>query len=161
MNIYASRTGTALEDNTPSTPWDVDAWADTRVQAPKTTQIVHRNDAGAAAAMDIGRPVADNRRELAISCAPAEALQQQFEHLHPEFIVIHDIATRSSRQLLRGIAEEAGRPMQQLAMRRQGFGTSVATIDFIEVLVGEQQLMRIYSTDVDDAPDAADRKSVV
>jgi hypothetical protein len=159
MNIYASRTGTALEDNAASTPWDVDAWADTRVQAPKTTQLVHRSDVGVNVA-DIGRPVSYTRRELSISCAPGEALQQQFEHLHPEFMVIHDVATRSSRQLLRGIAEAAGRPMQQLALRRQGFGTSVATIDFVEVPVGTQQLMRIYSTDMDDAPDASARHAV-
>ena len=33
---------------------------------------------------EIGRQIGGNERELFVSCAPAEALQQQFEHLQPE-----------------------------------------------------------------------------
>ena len=35
---------------------------------------------------DIGRQTGANERELFVSCDPAQAMQQQFEHLQPEFI---------------------------------------------------------------------------
>ena len=51
-------------------------------------------DAPPAYRQEIGRPVGNDVRELFVACAPGEALQQQFEHLHPEFIAVHDLATR-------------------------------------------------------------------
>ena len=53
---------------------------------------------------EIGRQVGANERELFVSCAPPEALQQQFDHVNPEYIAVHDIGTTSSRRLLTGIA---------------------------------------------------------
>jgi len=108
-----------------------------------------------AAQQDIGRLVENHVRELFVSCAPGEALQQQFEHLRPDFIAVHDMGTRSSRQLLRGIAAACSRPVHKLMLRRQGQGTPLASIDYVDVPLAAQQVLRLYSTDVADTSDAA------
>lgn len=161
MSNYTSRDGSPYADQPPSTSSENDGWESTRAQTALATQIMSREDEGRSAQrQDIGRPVGNNVRELFVSCAPGEALQQQFEHLHPEFIAVHDLATRSSRQLLRGIAAASNRPVQKLVLRRQGYGTPLATLDFVEVPVSPQDLLRIYSTDVDDTTDATARHAV-
>ena len=101
-----------------------DAWAATRAQTALATQLLEdESDYLATEKEEIGRQIGGNERELFVSCAPAEALQQQFEHLQPEFIAVHDIATSSSRKLLTGIAAASGRAVQKLVIRRQGYGT--------------------------------------
>ena len=85
----------------PGTP---EAWQATRAQTALATQILRDTDDDATADKEIGRPVGSNERELFVSCAPPEALQQQIDHLHPEFIAVHDVGTTSSRRLLAGIA---------------------------------------------------------
>jgi hypothetical protein len=71
-----------------------DAWASTRAHTALATQLLpDENDYLAGEKDEIGRQIGGNERELFVSCAPAEALQQQFDHLHPEFIAVHDIAT--------------------------------------------------------------------
>ncbi len=127
-----------------------EAWQATRAQTSLATQfLTDEDDYLAPEKLDIGRQTGTNERELFVSCAPAEALQQQFEHLHPEFIAIHDIATASSRKLLVGIAAASGRAMQKLTIRRQGYGTSLASIEFIELPTADGSLLRVYSTEVD------------
>ncbi len=127
-----------------------EAWQATRAQTSLATQFLGDEDAYLAPEKsDIGRQTGTNERELFVSCAPAEALQQQFEHLHPEFITIHDIATNSSRKLLLGIATASGRLMQKLTIRRQGYGTPLATLEFIELPTADGSLLRVYSTEVD------------
>lgn len=156
MSIHSSRTGTPFADTTASSSAEDDGWESTRAQTALATQVMTRDDVAVVAhRQDIGRPVGNQVRELFVSCAPGEALQQQFEHLHPEFIAIHDLATRSSRQLLRGIAAASSQPVQKLTLRRQGQGTPLATIDFIDVPIAPQQLLRLYSTEIDDSADAA------
>jgi hypothetical protein len=96
-----------------------DAWAATRAHTTLATQILpDENDYLASVKDEIGRQIGGNERELFVSCAPAEALQQQFEHLQPEFIAVHDLATASSRKLLAGIAAASGRSVQKLVIRR-------------------------------------------
>ena len=114
-----------------------------------TQFLTDEDDYLAPGKSDIGRQTGANERELFVSCAPAEALQQQFEHLHPEFIAIHDIATNSSRKLIVGIATASGRAMQKLTIRRQGYGTALATLEFIELPTADGSLLRVYSTEVD------------
>jgi hypothetical protein len=127
-----------------------EAWQATRAQTSLATQfLTDEDDYLAPEKTDIGRQTGSNERELFVSCAPAEALQQQFEHLHPEFIAIHDIATNSSRKLLVGIAAASGRAMQKLTIRRQGYGTPLATLEFIELPTADGSLLRVYSTEVD------------
>ena len=137
----------AAPSRAPSAP---EAWQATRAQTSLATQfLTDEDDYLAPEKSDIGRQTGSNERELFVSCAPAEALQQQFEHLHPEFIAIHDIATASSRKLLAGIAAASGRAMQKLTIRRQGYGTPLATLEFIELPTADGSLLRVYSTEVD------------
>ena len=140
-------TQAAAAARAPSAP---EAWQATRAQTSVATQfLTDEDDYLAPEKIDIGRQTGTNERELFVSCAPAEALQQQFEHLHPEFIAIHDIATASSRKLLVGIAAASGRAMQKLTIRRQGYGTPLATLEFIELPTADGSLLRVYSTEVD------------
>ena len=156
MSIYSSRTGNPDADYRETAPMENDGWESTRAQTALATQVMNHEDLERNAALqDIGRPVDDHVRELFVSCAPGEALQQQFEHLHPEFIAIHDLGTRSSRQLLRGIAAACSRPVHKLMLRRQGHGTPLASIDYVDVPIAAQKVLSLYSTDVADTTDSA------
>ena len=127
-----------------------DAWASTRAHTALATQLLpDENDYLAGEKDEIGRQIGGNERELFVSCAPAEALQQQFDHLQPEFIAVHDIATSSSRKLLAGIAAASGRAVQKLVIRRQGYGTALATLEFVELPTADNQSLRLYTTEAD------------
>jgi hypothetical protein len=128
-----------------------DEWQSTRAETAVPTQVQHRDeDESDPAQRDIGRPVGPTQRELFVSCDPAEAMQQQLDHLQPEYIALHDIGTSSSRKLLAGVAAASGRPVQKLVIRRQGFGTPLATLEFVDfpAPAGESSL-RLYTTETD------------
>jgi hypothetical protein len=123
-----------------------DGWQATRAQ----TQLARsEEDYLASEQKDVGRPVGENQRELFVSCDAGPAMQQQFEHLTPEFIAIHDVATHSSRKLLAGIAAASKGAVQKLSIRRQGYGNTLATLEFVELPTAEGQTLRIYSTEAD------------
>jgi hypothetical protein len=103
----------------------------------------------AAEVRDIGRQINANDRELFVSCDPALAMQQQFEHLNPEFIAVHDIGTNSSRKLLAGVAAASGRSIQKLFIRRQGYGTPLATLEYVELPTTDGSSLRMYTTETD------------
>lgn len=126
-------------------------WEPTRAQSMMATQIMRDADEAEddTTARDIGRPVGDNVRELFVSCGPAEALRQQFEILHPGFIAVHDVGTALSRKLLAGIAAASGRSVQRLVIRRQGYGTPLATLEFIEWPTAQGTALRLYTTEAD------------
>ena len=128
-----------------------DAWQSTRAQTSLATQFLGNEDDYLAPdkKQDIGRQTGVNERELFVSCAPDLAMQQQFEHLHAEFIAVHDIATASSRRLLVGIAAASGRAVQKLVIRRQGYGTALATLEFVELPTADGSSLRMYSTEAD------------
>jgi hypothetical protein len=128
-----------------------DAWQSTRAQTSLATQfLTDENDYLASEKQqDIGRQTSVNERELFVSCAPDLAMQQQFEYLQPEFVAVHDIATASSRKLLVGIAAASGRAVQKLVIRRQGGGTALATLEFVELPTADGSSLRMYSTEVD------------
>jgi hypothetical protein len=107
---------------------------------------------------EIGRVTGPNELELFVSSDAALALRQQFERVHPEFIVVHDIGTTSSRKLLRGLAAASGRSLQKLAIRRQGYGQALATLFFLELPATNGQTLRMYTTQVE--TDAATRKGM-
>jgi hypothetical protein len=138
----------------PSTPTDRadddDGWQATRAEASVATQIQPReeDEADSDSRADIGRQINPTQRELFVSCDPAEAMQQQFDHLQPEYIALHDVGTQSSRKLLAGVAAASGRQVQKLVIRRQGYGTPLATLEFIDFPAGKQTL-RIYTTEAD------------
>ncbi len=131
----------------------VDAWQSTRAQTALATQLFEdQDDYLAAQQREIGRHTGANEHEMFVSCDPAQALQQQFEHLRPDFIAVHDVATTSSHKLLAGIAAASGRAPQRLVIRRQGYGTALATLEFIELPTTDQRALRVYSTRVDADP---------
>jgi len=133
----------------PSGGVDDDGWQATRAETAVPTQVQPREeDEVGTESPDIGRQINPNQRELFVSCDPAEAMQQQFDHLQPEFIALHDIGTSSSRKLLAGVAAASGRSVQKLVIRRQGYGTPLATLEFIDFPSGNQSL-RIYTTEAD------------
>ena len=127
-----------------------DAWADTSAHTALATQLFTDEAKYLAGEHeDIGRQIGNNEHELFVSCAPAEALQQQLEHRRPEFIAVHDIATASSRKLIAGIAAASGRTVQKLVVRRQGYGTALATLEFIDLPTADSQGLRLYTTEAD------------
>jgi hypothetical protein len=98
---------------------------------------------------DVGRVVGSGVRELFISCEIGDALQQQFEHLRPTCIVLHDLGCTVSRRLLAAVAAASGQQVERLVVRRQGFGTIVATLEYIDCATTYGKPMRLYSTDAD------------
>lgn len=135
-----------------------EAWEATRQQTGMATQLMRdKEDYLADAYKHVGRQVSQSQWELFVACEPAEAMQQQFEAHQPEYIVLHDIGTQSSRRMLAGLATAAGRPVHQLHIRRQGLGMPLARIEFMELVVKpDQPPLRLYSTEVD--ADTAQRK---
>ena len=125
-------------------------WEATRAQSMLATQIMSADaDEAAAGRRDIGRLVGNDEHELFVSCAPAEALLQQFDVLHPEFIAVHDLGCAISRRLLAGVAAVSQRRVQRLVIRRQGHGTALATLQFIEWSVAGSATIRLYTTEID------------
>lgn len=123
-----------------------EAWQATRAQ----TQVARDEDAYLETEQkDIGRLVGDHLHELFVTCDAGPAMQQQFEHLYPEFIAIHDVATHSSRKLLAGIAAASKGAVQKLVIRRQSYGNTLATLEFVELPTAEGKALRIYSTEAD------------
>lgn len=98
---------------------------------------------------DIGRAVGNQTRELFVSCEVGDALQQQFDHLQPSYIALHDLACHAASHLLQAVAAAAGRPVQRLVIRRQGYGTTLASLEFVDCPTSHQSVVRIYSTDAD------------
>lgn len=119
---------------------------------PPTQFAPNRDDYLDEAALDVGRQTRAGEHELFVSCNPAPAMQQQFEHLRPEFIAVHDAATASSRKLLSSLASASGRATQKLVIRRQGYGTALATIHFVELPSSIGTKLRMYSTDCETEP---------
>ncbi|HJV64022.1 MAG TPA: hypothetical protein VJ743_23940 [Albitalea sp.] len=135
-----------LSASNPAGHAPAEAWQATRAQ----TQLARdEDDYLATGQQDIGRSVGPNQRELFVSCDAGPAMQQQFEHLLPEFIALHDVATHSSRKLLAGIAAASKGDVQKLLIRRQGYGTTLATLEYVELPTSEGGRLRIYSTEVD------------
>lgn len=142
--------GSSWDDEMPRTPGTPEAWQATRAQTALATQIMrHEEDEGVDEKREIGRQVGTNERELFVSCDPALAMQQQFEHLNPEFIAVHDIGTTSSRKLLAGVAAASQRAVQKLYIRRQGYGTPLATLEYVELPTTDGSSLRMYTTEAD------------
>ena len=131
----------------PETP---EAWQATRAQTALATQVMRdSDDERDPLSREIGRQVGANERELFVSCAPAEALQQQIDHVHPDYIAVHDIGTTSSRRLLAGIAAASKRAVQKLHIRRQGYGTSLATLEYVELPTADGSRLLMFTTEVE------------
>jgi hypothetical protein len=134
------------------------AWEATRQQAGVATQVMQDSTSDVPRAQQqVGRRISDAQWELFVACEAAEALQQQFETLQPEYVVLHDIGTQSSRRMLQGLAAAMQRPVHQLHIRRQGVGMPLARLEFVELPVGaDQPPLRLYTTETD--ADTAQRR---
>ncbi len=134
------------------------AWEATRQQASMATQVMTDSTSELPKSQQqVGRRVSDAQWELFVACEAAEALQQQFETLQPEYAVLHDVGTQSSRRMLQGLAAAMQRPVHQLHIRRQGVGMPLARLEFVELPVGaDQPPLRLYTTETD--ADTAQRR---
>jgi len=131
---------------------EAEAWQATRSQTNIATQIAgDENDylASQADVGNIGRHVGGDQHELFVSCAPAEALQQQLAHLRPDYIALHDLGTASTRKLLASVAAASQRSLQKLVIRRQGYGTPLAALEFLDLPTGDGSSLRLYTTETD------------
>jgi hypothetical protein len=130
---------------------DDENWEATRQQPGLATQLMRDKDEYLAQAQQhVGRQVGQSQWELFVVIDPAEALQQQFDLLKPEYIALHDIGTVSSRRMLTGLAAATGRPVHQLHIRRQGLGMPLARLEFVELPVAPgQPVLRLYTTEID------------
>lgn len=132
------------------------AWQATR-QVGAATQVMSRDSTAEETKTGIGRRVSDSQWELFVACEPADALQQEFEGAQPDFVVLHDVGTQSSRRILQGLAAAMQRPLHQLHIRRQGVGMPLARLEFIELPVGpDQGAVRLYTSETD--ADTAQRR---
>lgn len=126
-----------------------ESWEPTRQQTNVATQLMRDKD-DYLAQRQVGREVTPSQWEMFVVIDPAEALQQQFELLKPEYIALHDVGTVSSRRMLSGLAAATGRPVHQLHIRREGLGMALAKLEFIELPVAaDQQPLRLYTTEID------------
>lgn len=132
-------------------PRDEEVWEATRQQSSIATQVMRdKDDYLSQAGRSVGRQVGQSQWEMFVVVDPTEALQQQFDLLHPEFIALHDIGTQSSRRMLAGLAAASGRPVHQLHIRRQGLGMPLARLEFVELPVApDQPPLRLYTTEID------------
>jgi hypothetical protein len=135
-------------------------WQSTRVETQVATRFLGDKDSylEESGPRDIGRQTAPDTRELFVSCDPAPALEQQFELLKPAFIAVHELGTHSALRLLTGIATAAQKPVQKLHIRRQGFGTTLATLTYVEIPTADGTALRLFVTDSE--ADGASRRAI-
>jgi hypothetical protein len=116
---------------------------------PMATQLLQHESDYLDDRPDIGRAIGEGVRELFISTEPATALRQQFEFRQTRFIALHDLNCVTSRKLLAGVATSFGRPVHRLELRRHGYGTTFASIEFVDCPSTLGMSVRLYATDID------------
>ena len=130
-------------------------WAATRPSDGSHTAIMDEEDEYLSGhPRDIGRPVGGDTWELFVSCDAAEALRQQFVHLESRHIALHDLGDTHSRQFLRQLAAFGCSPVQRLVIRQQGYGTTLACIEYVTFTDQGGEKTRLYSTAADSTPSA-------
>jgi hypothetical protein len=123
------------------------------------TQIVSDREAYLGQSQnDIGRRISDDRVELFIAADIAGSLQAQFVRMQPAFIALHDLGGSASLRLMASLAEATGGKVQQLVIRRQGHGVSLAVLQFVEIERPQETPVRLYSTEI--SADGATRNQV-
>lgn len=126
---------------------------------PATQWLRSTEDFLDARGHDIGRPVGPVTRELFVSCDAAQALQLQFEHTPFPYVALHEIACSAARPLLQSISLATGQAVQQLVIRRQGYGTTLASLAYLDCPAGEGERLRLYATQADQA-DSGQRQAL-
>jgi hypothetical protein len=123
------------------------------------TQIVSDREAYLGQSQnDIGRRISDDRVELFIAADIASSLQAQFVRMQPGFVALHDLGGSASLRLMASLAEATGGKVQQLVIRRQGHGVSLAVLQFVEIERPQETPVRLYSTEI--SADGATRNQV-
>jgi hypothetical protein len=100
---------------------------------------------------DIGHRMGPDLLEMFVAGHPAVAVDATLQRLKPEFIALHDLGCRSSEPTVAAIAAAAARPVQRLALRREGPGVRLAVLHFVELPLGDGRSIRLYSTAVEAA----------
>ncbi|MCU0774544.1 MAG: hypothetical protein MUC74_08545 [Ideonella sp.] len=142
-------------DSTPpvSTPLAAGGWFSPGGLADPATRMVRdEEDYLDNENRDVGRRLSESEHELFVSCDAAQALHQQFEHLRPEYIALHDIGAPMSRRLLAGVAAASQRKLQRLTIRRQGQGAPLARLEFLELNAADGRIVRLYTTETEADP---------
>lgn len=100
---------------------------------------------------DLGKQVSPTLRELFVVCDPSEALRQHFELGVAPFVLLHDLGTGAGRAFLQGLSERSGWRLQTLSIRRQGFGTVLASLSYLDCPLAAGHL-RVYLAEVQAEP---------
>jgi hypothetical protein len=138
-----------LADSRPATGSAVQTDDESGLDAAQATQLLQYESDYLDDRPDIGRAIGEGVRELFISTEPAIALEQQFEFRRPSFIALHDLNCTTSRKLLAGVAASFNRPVHRLEIRRHGYGTTFASIEYVDCPSSPGTAVRLYATDID------------
>lgn len=133
-----------------SSPWSAPPRRPSRDELlSPSTQIVADRDAYLGQGRnDVGRRIADDQVELFVAGDAAASLQRELEQHSPDFITLHDIGASASLRLLTSLAGAAGARVQRLTIRRQGHGVALAAVQFVEVPLASNAVLRVYSTEI-------------
>ncbi|WP_374591511.1 hypothetical protein [Aquabacterium sp.] len=123
-----------------------DPWSEATQLA---TEIMDHSASEASEGRDLGKKVSEHVRELFVVCDPAEALRQHFELGVTPFLALHDLGTGKSRDYLAALSQASGWPLRRLHIRRQGFGTTLASLHYIDCPAQNQRALRIYASDAE------------
>lgn len=113
------------------------------------TEIMDDSASTRSEGRDLGKQVSEHVRELFVVCDPAEALRQHFELGVAPFLAVHDLGTGKSRDYLAALSKASGWPLRRLHIRRQGFGTVLATLHYLECPAQQQPALRLYASDAE------------
>jgi hypothetical protein len=113
------------------------------------TEILDDSPREASEGRDLGKKVSEHVRELFVVCDPAEALRQHFELGVAPFLAVHDLGTGKSRDFLAALSQASGWPLRRLHIRRQGFGTTLATLHYLDCPAQRQRSLRLYASDAE------------
>jgi hypothetical protein len=129
---------------------DARQWSEaTQLATQIATQLLDDSQQSASEGRDLGKRVSALVRELFVVCDPAEALRQHFEVGVPPFLAVHDLGTGKSRSFLAALSQASGWPLRKLLIRRQGFGTTLATLHYVDCPGQNQHSLRLYASDAE------------
>jgi len=121
------------------------------------TQIMDEPGQTGSDVRELGSKVSDTLREWFVVCRPSEALKLQLELGQAPYMLLHDLGSGRSRTFLASLSLQTGWPLQQLCVRRQGFGNTLATLYFVDCPATPAPV-RIYASEVE--TDAAERVAI-
>ncbi len=130
--------------------------------AAPATQIIDDSDAYLGQApQEMGRRIAANQVELFVDGDVPQALAQELARHPGAFIALHGLGTRAVLHVLDSLAQASGGTLQRLLIRRQGAGSALASLPFVEVPQGDGSLVRVIASDSDSGPDLQEPVALV